>query len=286
MSDVATVPTEADRIIIESPADSLLLKQLVVADAAAMFALIDFDREHLNQYHQGIATKYPTPESIVDSIEQPDPERPGRLRFGIWDENQMVGSINMSPDDIGYGGAIGYWVGAEHLGHSYAARASSMIVRYAFEDRQLGVIGADVVVGNEASAHSLEKVGFEYIASWNLEMEDGETVPCWFFKHLNPAMNYATLLESDSFGSATRARIQIVGAQRRVAHDSDLTYIVESGDAIFKLEDKLTGLEPGEQLDIPAGTPYMAVGRATMLVMSNGPFSPETQTSAPLVRST
>ena len=49
----------------------------------------------------------------------------------------------------------------DHWGHGYATDAVRCLVRYAFEERRMHKVGADVYAPNEGSRRVLEKVGFE-----------------------------------------------------------------------------------------------------------------------------
>ncbi len=136
--------------------DSLVLKQLIEADAPRYFDLIDFDREHLSQFGDETTDKYQTVEDVTESIRNPKPDR---LRFGIWDGEAMVGSINSTL--VGENAAeIGYWVGAEYLRRGYASRALAELSRYEFERQGMERLVAFVVVGNVASRGVLEKSGY------------------------------------------------------------------------------------------------------------------------------
>jgi RimJ/RimL family protein N-acetyltransferase len=149
------------RIEIEGPS-SLSLKQFTLEDAQTIFDLINADREHLSQFGDETADKYKTEEDVLRSIEEP--ANPNKLRFGIWDDTSMVGSINITTSKH-YGGIaeIGYWVGAEHTGHHYAHRATEILTKYAFENLGIDRIMATVAIGNDASMKTLERAGFKFV---------------------------------------------------------------------------------------------------------------------------
>src|SRR3990167_6087043 len=105
--------------------DGLVLRQLISKDAQNYFDLIEYDRTHLSRHDEDTAIKYPTLESVQESID--NPKNPDRLRFGIWDGETMVGSINLTLD-IQHSAEIGYWVGKEYIGHSYATKAIRALI--------------------------------------------------------------------------------------------------------------------------------------------------------------
>src|SRR5437868_14428116 len=74
----------------------VILRQYSPADAQEGFSLIDRNRDHLSQFGDETASKYPTLESFQESILHP--KNPRRLRFGIRNkEGLLVGSINLTP---------------------------------------------------------------------------------------------------------------------------------------------------------------------------------------------
>ena len=73
-----------------------------------------------------------------------------------------VGSVGMKePNEVWGCAEIGYYVDPEHWGNGYATEAVALLVGYAFDERRLHKLSADVLADNEASARVLEKVGFE-----------------------------------------------------------------------------------------------------------------------------
>ena len=92
----------------------------------------------------------------------------------------MVGSINLDPTKKRDGTEVGYWVGAEYIGHGYAARALETIIPFAFEDRpEKSHLFARVAIGNKASRQTLEKCGFRY---------SGPDDSNWYFYLERPAV--------------------------------------------------------------------------------------------------
>lgn len=101
------IPTKKPLEIV-SKDGQVTLRQLTLEDVEELFALIDRNRDHLSQFGDDTATKYPTVESVRESIEKP--KNPKRMRFAIRNiQGQIVGSINLtSDDDNPERGEVGY----------------------------------------------------------------------------------------------------------------------------------------------------------------------------------
>lgn len=160
---------EPKRIILNSPDDTISLKQLIPDDAQLYFDLVDFDRDHLSQNEDVTASKYPTVDAVRMSIKKP--ASTNKYRFGIWDGDKMVGSDNLTLKENNMA-ELGSWVGKEHIGHNYAARARKLLVDFAFNQLGLDEVFCEIVVGNIASRKSVEKSGFVY---------EGEKDGKWIF---------------------------------------------------------------------------------------------------------
>lgn len=160
-----------ERITIRAVTETIYLKQLSPKDAARYFSLIAYDSDHLRHFGDTTADKYPDVVSVRDSIAHP--KNPEKLRFGIWDNDHMVGTINLTPSVDGEA-EIGYWVGKEFVGHGYAARALKLLTGYATEVLHYDVLYCEVAVGNTASARTVKKSGFshyrEYVGDSGLTM--------------------------------------------------------------------------------------------------------------------
>ncbi|MFD1512699.1 GNAT family N-acetyltransferase [Halomarina rubra] len=57
---------------------------------------------------------------------------------------------------------IAYWFHPDHHGQGYGSEAAELLVRYAFEDRNLRRLHAEVGSFNDASVGLLESLGFEH----------------------------------------------------------------------------------------------------------------------------
>lgn len=157
-------PKSPQRIILQSDGDTVVLKQLILADAGKYFDLVNANRAHLSQFGGGTAKIYKTFEDVQKSIEHPGD--PHIYRFGIWDGEVMVGSDTLTPVENNRA-ALGSWIAKEATGKNYAARARKLLVAFAFEQLQLDSVFCDIFVGNEASRKSVERSGFEFIGQYD-----------------------------------------------------------------------------------------------------------------------
>jgi RimJ/RimL family protein N-acetyltransferase len=82
--------------------------------------------------------------------------------FLIRVDGEPVGSCSLHEDDHRWGVAeVGYAVHPDHWNEGYATDAVDCLARYAFEERRINKLGADVYATNPASARVLENVGFQ-----------------------------------------------------------------------------------------------------------------------------
>jgi ribosomal-protein-serine acetyltransferase len=158
-----------ESILIRVDSD-IVLRQFVPSDAPAIFELIDRNREYLTD--EGISQKYPTVESVKDSIT--NPINPKKLRFGIWHlgafgtskREVLVGSINVTPRGNCLA-EIGYWRGEEYQKKGYISKSAKRLIQFIFEEGFVDWIVANVRKDNrdrEKSVRILERLGLRKIA--------------------------------------------------------------------------------------------------------------------------
>ena len=157
--DVPQSPIE-----IKSSDGEVVLRQFTVKDSQEIFELIDRNRTHLSQFGDDTAGKYPTLETVQESIEHP--KNPKRLRFAIRNrQGQFAGSINITPDEKKPETAeIGYYLGSEFQKKGHAGRAVEILTAYGFDILDYKTIYGDVAQGNTASINVLLRAGFKETA--------------------------------------------------------------------------------------------------------------------------
>jgi len=161
VSSAETVQIGKSLIEILSPDGKLSLIQFTPKDAQEIFELIDRNREHLSQNNEDTAKKYPTLESVEESILHPT--NPNRLRFAIRDsQGVFLGSINLTPEkDNPQKGEIGYYLGKEATGKGYATQAVNLLTDYAFDKLNYQELYGIVAITNDPSKKVLQKAGYE-----------------------------------------------------------------------------------------------------------------------------
>lgn len=84
--------------------------------------------------------------------------------FMIFAEDELVGAVTL--DNARRGPAqtasVGYWIAAAHVRRGYMREALSEVVRFAFDDIDLGRVEAGCLPENKASRALLEACGFKY----------------------------------------------------------------------------------------------------------------------------
>ena len=77
------------------------------------------------------------------------------------DNPEPVGSVVLFDEDETAGTAtVAYWVAPEHQGEGYCTAATGLLCEYAFGERRLNKLRADVLATNDGSRRVLEKLGF------------------------------------------------------------------------------------------------------------------------------
>lgn len=84
------------------------------------------------------------------------------LQWGIArnDDSRLLGTVTLMPELNQPRAELGYVLGREHWGKGYAGEAQRRVVEFGFGDLALHRLEADTHPGNEASARSLERLGF------------------------------------------------------------------------------------------------------------------------------
>jgi len=155
------------RIILKVDSN-IALRQYIVSDSEAIFQLIDNSRDHLSQHGDTTAQKYQTTEAVRDSIA--NPKNSERLRFGIWDKNVFVGTINITPNEDEEGkpvAEIGYFLGECYQGKNYLTKSLARLIQYAFFEMNILMVYAFVAQENKRSANVLIRAGFQDEAPLN-----------------------------------------------------------------------------------------------------------------------
>ncbi|MGD2252738.1 MAG: GNAT family N-acetyltransferase [Anaerolineales bacterium] len=126
--------------------------------------------ESLEEYRQGIKDR------AVQVAE-------GRSHFFIIVErtsDRPIGSCSVRPEEGGFRGNLGLWLGEPYQGKGYGTAVIRMLMDYGFETLGLGRIEAQVFVGNWASRRVFEKNGFGVVGIERAAVEKrGVWVDAW-----------------------------------------------------------------------------------------------------------
>ncbi len=155
--------------------DNVTLKQMIAEDAEPFFNVIDRNRDHLSQFGDETANKYPDLESYQLRMAT---QEPGEYRFGIWDQAEPVGFIKVTERAEGLA-EIGYWLGSEYTGKGYMSESADALSRYAKVELGFGELIAKVVKGNSNSLKVLRGVGYDVVG------ENPDDTSEWLLKY-NP----------------------------------------------------------------------------------------------------
>jgi len=136
--------------------------------SVSLHPIEDEDHEFLQRYRNHPDVRVPltdtrirTLDDVAESVEDSD----YRFLICVADEDgdpEPVGEVAFAwVHQEGERGALMYWVAPEHQGNSYVTEASELFLDYAFRECGFHKVSARVLVSNEPSAHTLEKLGFE-----------------------------------------------------------------------------------------------------------------------------
>ena len=110
--------------------------------------------------------RFPNPYTIYDAegflaaVSRQDP----RMAFAIATRDEAIGGIGLDAgsDVYRFTAELGYWLGEPFWGKGIMTEAVTRFTAWAFEERSLYRIYANVFATNTASTRVLEKAGFEF----------------------------------------------------------------------------------------------------------------------------
>lgn len=144
--------------------ESIALRPLALADAPALFALTEANRQYLRRWLpwvDAVTTEEHTREFIESAIEQ---RAAGRgPNFVILHDGTAVGVIGYRPiDRLNCVGEIGYWLAADAQGRGIMTACCRFVVRYGFLTLDLYRIQIAAAVDNRRSRAIPERLGFAF----------------------------------------------------------------------------------------------------------------------------
>ena len=106
-------------------------------------------------------TRVPYPYTKSDADEFLQTTKHQKFNLSVFRKKTLIGGVVLTEnaDDQSY--ELGYWLGASHWGHGYATEAAHAFLNVAMMTHDARHIKASYIKGNDASAHVLEKLGFQ-----------------------------------------------------------------------------------------------------------------------------
>ena len=142
----------------------LELRPLKLADAAALFALVDSNRTHLRRWLPWVDlnTDIAHTRAFI-RLHQTLAQRGEVRTFGLWWRKRLVGVAGLhSLDAENASAAVGYWLAAEAEGNGLMTRAVARLLDHAFDRMGLHRIELRAGVRNRRSRALAERLGFRH----------------------------------------------------------------------------------------------------------------------------
>jgi ribosomal-protein-serine acetyltransferase len=144
--------------------DDLILKEIQLGDANAIFEIIDNQRDYLREWLPFIDyTKHPgdTRAYILSLYDRPYNHRD--LVFTIWYQGKVAGLMGLKGTDRdNHKTEIGYWLSYDMQGKGIVTRSCHRLAQYLFENLAMNRIQIRVGVLNEKSKNIPKRLGFKF----------------------------------------------------------------------------------------------------------------------------
>jgi len=145
--------------IVDGP---LVLRPLDANDAAALFRLIDGDRERLARWLPWVdetRTQNDSARFIADAAEERQRRR--SLVLGIFLDDELAGTIGLHYIEwFDRCAEVGYWIAREREGQGHVGRAARAVMGFAFGTAGLNRVVIRCAIGNDRSQRVAERLGF------------------------------------------------------------------------------------------------------------------------------
>lgn len=156
--------------------DRLLLREVLFSDADGMFELDSNPNVHIYLGNKPVTTIEQSKEYIENLQQQYKDFRIGRWAVILKETNEFIGwsgikFINYEINNHQNFYEIGYRFIEKHWGKGYATEAGKAFIDYAFNEMKVDALYAYSDEGNENSRKILEKLGLQYVNSFEYEGE-------------------------------------------------------------------------------------------------------------------
>ncbi len=151
----------------KSPRVGLELRQMEVADAAAVFDSIDRDRADLRRWLAWVdGSKTLEDTAAFIRAEQEKHRATGEIAAGVWVDGHFAGAVGTHAiDRLNRRVEIGYWLAKAFRGRGIMTDACRELVRYSFRELELNRVEIRCVAGNLASRAIPARLGFTHEAT-------------------------------------------------------------------------------------------------------------------------
>jgi ribosomal-protein-serine acetyltransferase len=143
--------------------DGATMRPLTASDAAAVQALIERNRAHLDKWLRWSARvqSLADVQAMIVRFEAKTAAGDG-FHWGIWQHDMLVGGVICHYINRGdLNAELGYWLGADFTGKGLATRASAAAVRHLLREEKLHRLEMVCGVANTRSRAVAERLGFQ-----------------------------------------------------------------------------------------------------------------------------
>lgn len=141
--------------------NGLLLRHLTLDDAAALYAAVEVNRDHLRRYLPWADRTSGIGDTLNFLLQAGVARKAGQwLAYGLWQDGKLVGSVGTHDiDHTDRHLSIGYWISKSAEGRGIVTRACRRLIQFAFEELNMERVEIRVAVGNDRSSAIPERLG-------------------------------------------------------------------------------------------------------------------------------
>ena len=148
--------------ILFQVSDDLIVRSWTVADAPALFALVDTNRKKLSTWLPWVPFVKEVKNSeklITDSFESF--EKNNGIELGIFYRNTLAGCIGLHEfDTTNHRTSLGYWLGSDFQGKGIMTQSVQALLTYCFTVKDFNRVEIRCGVENAKSRAIPERLGF------------------------------------------------------------------------------------------------------------------------------
>jgi ribosomal-protein-alanine N-acetyltransferase len=156
--------------------ERLILRELISSDASSMFEMDSDPEVHRYLGNKPVQNRVDCENAIKNILKQYNDNGIGRWAVVLKETNEFIGwsGLKLVKDPInGYQNfyEIGYRFQQKYWGNGYATEAGIAFVDFAFNELNVDSIYAYAEAGNNGSRRILEKLGMQFVNSFEQEGE-------------------------------------------------------------------------------------------------------------------